>query len=1661
MVSIFYFLLLVYFNCISCLGKNSSNNNNENRDLFYSNELNENKSQKEEFKRNLEEEYKPIRIYVDTSYLKYQFENNMEEFYEIEKSIEIAKNTIEKLIKVKPLNYKIFINEDINGFNKNRMNLTVFSEGISDDLLIFVRLPSTGQEDDLITNEELFAIPKIIKSDSASNRPIAGYIIFGYNYNVKRIRTNTNKDQRIELRSSIFLHEMIHILGFMDSHFQYFNNYDQIFGTKEVNRVNLANKNKKIVKSQRILDIATKYFNCPTIEGIELENQENAENLTYSHWEARILLGDIMTSDIYFQEQIISEFTLALLEDSGWYKANYYTGGLMKFGMHKGCEFINNDCIVDNQYNIFSNDFCSLYQNVVISKGTCSIGRISRGYCGNRFLNNEDEYNEYTRYIQKFDAKYDFYGLKNVEYCPVSNQYINRVSYNYNGNCHLGNNDFGDEISFINGNSYKYSIFSDTIGQKYEQNSFCALSSVIHVNEEQDKKQIYEHQIRPTCYPMFCSDKSLTILINDLYVVCPRKGNAIYVDGYNYIGYILCPNYNSICTGTKLCNNMFDCVEKESKIKDEDYTYDDSNGNVVNDVTSRTYRDDNVDWAYKSMVTIGYELSENSLICPKDCIKCYKNRRCIECRKYEGKEPYYLGIDESITDGPLNCSEYPPTEGYYKSPSNPRYYYKCLPNCLKCNNPNECLKCELTHYIDGNKKCKERIPGCKDYNKDIVIYDNPCNGDDCSGYKECLNCNNLENYYCIDQIKTECKELNDYNNKTYYNIEDKEFPCIGRCSEKFLNCKECERSKCVKCIENNYFVNINGNCIKNITHCLEQREDVDYSECSKCENDFNCIGVQKSECIKVDNMKYYHPIVNSNCIERCSKTYDNCLECNNEQKCTKCNEGYFVHNGECMENITGCINNYYDGTKKGCNECDGNKGYFCINQTKEECYKLNIYSLLPRYYLVSNINYPCYNPCDTLVRHCLTCDSEKCIECDKQFIVNDNGDKCLVKPFDIPDNDNCSLNFLETNKTIFEIDPWDLADNYWLNIPYTKIIDHYVGGNYTSTVFLHPECTEGLLSHGYYKINSTDLQNLLIKGAKIEGMKLLFSVYTKYNYKSNLKFYNIELNHINPYNYCLSCLETDYFLINNFSEPLKDILGPVVQNLISAEKIGIFDKDSDMYNDICQNVTFFGIDMPLKKRLHYLYFHKYLEQILCNSENCTIEENNYDDLTTTCKCRIGNFFEDIFKGDKFQFIPYEEETKSNDFIDSLSIIKCTINGFKSKNIISNIGFFICVVAIAGQVGLYIYYSLCNKPIKNINKNINSNPPKKTALVIMTDWEKNVKDYKDGIENEIYVQPRDDAEDQLLEEEKSYDNEGNFFDTSSLSIDTNVGGVIKNISTGNKMNIKEKANQRKVLILLNNKNKNNNEEDLISDNDIGPLSADEKKRGEHLDFGRIYWYVLSLKQHIINYFSTIDCCKMTESYIPIAIRLIRSIFMIILSFVINALCFNQSYYDTKFEHFNERYKFIFAEKDDIDVPVSQRIIYAISNGFGKAMLTLLILLIVQLILGVTVFSVRNKVIKAKRKKSREEINNLISKVKLKYLIFFIVNLALMIIFLFTLAGFCGAYGGGFVDYFTASIITLIFFEIFPFIWSIAIALFRYFGIKKNKPWCIKISEFFMF
>jgi hypothetical protein len=117
--------------------------------------------------------------------------------------------------------------------------------------------------------------------------------------------------------------------------------------------------------------------------------------------------------------------------------------------------------------------------------------------------------------------------------------------------------------------------------------------------------------IRANCYEIFCSQRSLTLKIFEDYIVCPRAGGKIKVEGYK--GYLLCPDYNLLCSGSVLCNDIFDCVEKRSEIKDKDYLYDYeiNTSQNIEDSKSAAYATDN------------YELSEDGK-CPQYCKYCNK-----------------------------------------------------------------------------------------------------------------------------------------------------------------------------------------------------------------------------------------------------------------------------------------------------------------------------------------------------------------------------------------------------------------------------------------------------------------------------------------------------------------------------------------------------------------------------------------------------------------------------------------------------------------------------------------------------------------------------------------------------------------------------------------------------------------------------------------------------------------------------------------------------------------------------------------------------------------------------------------------------------------------------------------------------------------------------
>src|SRR5689334_10758687 len=75
------------------------------------------------------------------------------------------------------------------------------------------------------------------------------------------------------------------------------------------------------------------------------------------------------------KELRITEFSLALLEGTGWYQADYTMAEPITYGKNKGCNFLNTKCI-DGSFHPTFEEFCS----PLASEG-CSRTYRGIGYC--------------------------------------------------------------------------------------------------------------------------------------------------------------------------------------------------------------------------------------------------------------------------------------------------------------------------------------------------------------------------------------------------------------------------------------------------------------------------------------------------------------------------------------------------------------------------------------------------------------------------------------------------------------------------------------------------------------------------------------------------------------------------------------------------------------------------------------------------------------------------------------------------------------------------------------------------------------------------------------------------------------------------------------------------------------------------------------------------------------------------------------------------------------------------------------------------------------------------------------------------------------------------------------------------------------------------------
>ena len=1583
----------------------------------------------------------------------------------IKQSIQKAKNTLEKLIKVKRLTQPLDLNDysfpsefhtcTSSGYNNN-LRLRVDA-----DLAIIIRWNKQGVE------YMDFPRANIIGhlDNDVKKRPLVGTIVFNFNLN----NLDDLDEEKVQAVSTIFLHEFTHILGFNKTVFQ--NNINNLIQLESVqNRVNPGNVEKLFFKGQKALNMAKKYFDYRELQGLELDdsNSKETQDGNSIHWSGRILLGDYMISELYYTEQTISEITLASLEDLGWYEANYFTGGLMRFGKHKGRSFFEKDCVEEartSRYGLkteFANEFCSnIYGIRGDIFGTCSSGRQSMGFCYNIYSYDilSRVNSEYIRNrIQNAESGYG--NIKIIEYCPYSTSDVNvddQLKYNYHGNCKFGYGRYTGSDAFME--------------EVYDETSFCAFSSLLNNKYTEYNLQYLKNKIRPTCYKMSCSEKSLTIHIGKEFIVCPRAGGIIKIDNNysNYKGLLICPDYNLICTGTVLCNNLFDCVEKGSLVKDSSFDYDyQINQNVSIEITGN-----NDTFITENIITQEiFELGEEG-VCPKFCQQCTANKQCSMCRP----DYIYIGTKEGDNET-IICSNQKPLEGYYNLKKDGKeFYYKCIENCITCKNASMCEQCNLKYYVNGTGQCVERIPGCTLFDE-TSITNMPDNGN-APSYIECLNCNETADYYCFDKNKSICNLIPNINMSIYALIPHLNYPCYEKCRDKFIRCETCISSTCLVCNESNLYINSWGNCLQEIDYCERYNLIKHEPECLHCreDQDYYCIKTDRTQCqyISKTDIKSYYKIdsTNDSCVQLCNETYTNeCLECDINNGCTKCQEGFFIYQGLCYKNMTGCIDNEIittDPLKIQCNNCNNNSNYFCLNQDKSIC-NLMEESNISMHYLLPDINYSCYGLCSNIIENCIQCNGTHCFKCTSGYDVNRKKTYCLIPPTafkeDVPcqiieENDESSLNIsFNFNQTVV---------NYFRDLDHTNKVVHYKGNDYTITLYINPNCTEGLLSEGYFKIDTSEINKTLIEEADLDYVYHSFIIYINYNYRSYLRFYDIEQNLLNPETYCQNCLEKKYTMTHNLYKILEEILGTQLTNFVIEKNIDIFSEESEIFTDSCVNLTFYDIDYPIHLRKNLLLIQDNFEPLLCRDVDCELIEYNLTNKTSVCECKLGKSFEDILKEPKFEYIPYKSDIEAKGLSESVKVIKCFLQGIKWRNFKINLAAIICVIIFVLQCIFYISYGCFGKPLVNIDlPPTNANPPKAdspTKIYLFSDWNlslnKKDKEKEPNVEEEEKViQPRDDSGDQIMEEEKSLNND---FFSDNISIDTNAGGLFNEKKTNRSLRAAEK--NKKVLILLGNKIKKkvslerSIHEKIESESDETPLR--KTKKDDNFTLGRNYWLFLSVKQHIINFFSDITFCHMTETYVPLPLRFIRSLFLVMLSFILNILWLDQKYFEKKWEHFKNKYSLLASEVNNITISRSERILYALSHNIKYIIIDLIIVIFADFIIGVVFFSIRDEVEEIMEKNKPSKMQDLVLKARRNYNIFFAINFILIVVFFLFLAGFGVTYPGGVVDCISCGIVVIIILEIIPFLWSLILALFRYFGYKKKSECMKKFSEYFLY
>jgi len=215
---------------------------------------------------------------------------------------------------------------------------------------------------------------------TVTKRPLITRMLFNMVY------TKATDDILVhEKNTYLTIHEMMHALGFSGTAFTNFIDASGNTLTGHLKTVLLNGSNRTVLNVEPLTSKLRAHFGCSTLQGAFMEDDGGA-GTEGSHFERRHFIYETMTSGVIHGRRV-SEFSLGVLEASGWYQPNYTYAEPFYFGQGQGCNFLYGDCGLSTFSKNGFEEFC--YDS---SRGCTPVGR-GGGICSNDTRSDNCRYN--------------------------------------------------------------------------------------------------------------------------------------------------------------------------------------------------------------------------------------------------------------------------------------------------------------------------------------------------------------------------------------------------------------------------------------------------------------------------------------------------------------------------------------------------------------------------------------------------------------------------------------------------------------------------------------------------------------------------------------------------------------------------------------------------------------------------------------------------------------------------------------------------------------------------------------------------------------------------------------------------------------------------------------------------------------------------------------------------------------------------------------------------------------------------------------------------------------------------------------------------------------------------------------------------------------------